>query len=158
MKAASISEIKRELKEQSPEALIELCLRLTKFKKENKELLTYLLYETFDEKSFIEGVKSEINDQLLEINTSNYYLIKKSLRKILRTVKKYVRYSPLKETEIELLIYFCAQLKTFQPPIRKNQTLVNIYHREIDAIRKKISFLNEDLQYDYGMELEDLIL
>lgn len=156
MKAASISEIKRELKDRTPEELIELCLRLARFKKESKELLTYLLYEAYDEKAFIQGVKAEVDEQFLEINTTSYYLIKKSVRKILRTVKKYARYSPHKETEIELLIYFCSVLKDFQPSIRKNQTLLNLYQRELEGIRKKLTALDEDLQYDYGVELDGL--
>ena len=40
MKAATIHEIKQELVTLKPAALSELCLRLAKFKKENKELLT----------------------------------------------------------------------------------------------------------------------
>ncbi len=158
MKAASISEIKRELKDRTPEELVELCLRLAKFKKESKELLTYLLYEAYDEKAFIQGVKAEVDEQFLEINATSYYLIKKSVRKILRTVKKYARYSPLKESEIELLIYFCSVLKDFQPSIRKNQTLLNLYQRELDGIRKKLTTLDEDLQYDYGVELDGLVI
>lgn len=158
MKAATLSEIKHELKEQNPEVLIELCLRLSKFKKENKELLTYLLYETKDERGYIESVKITLEEQLLEVNRSNYYFIKKGLRKILRTVKRYARYSSHKETEIALLIFCCAKFKAFDPSIRKNQALVNLYNREIDNLRKKILVLNEDLQYDYGKELEDLLI
>lgn len=156
MKAATISEIKRELKDRTPEEVMELCLRLAKFKKESKELLTYLLYEANDEQAFIHGVKSEIDEQFMEINTTSYYLIKKSVRKILRMVKKYARYSPHKETEIELLIYFCSELRDFRPSIRKNQTILNLYQREIEGIRKKLAALDEDLQHDYGVELEGL--
>ena len=42
MKAATVKEIKTELENLSPAALLPLTLRLAKFKKENKELLTYL--------------------------------------------------------------------------------------------------------------------
>ena len=51
MKTASLKEIKTELENVSPALLLELCLKVTKFKKENKELLTYLLFEEHDEKS-----------------------------------------------------------------------------------------------------------
>ena len=43
MKAAGVKAIKEELKNRDREELSELCLSLSKFKKENKELLTYLL-------------------------------------------------------------------------------------------------------------------
>ena len=68
MKAASVHELKREMKNISQEELLQLCLRLTKFKKENKELVTYLIYEAADERSYIESVKCEIDEQFENIN------------------------------------------------------------------------------------------
>lgn len=156
MKAATVSEIKRELRERSPDELIELCLRLSKFKKENKELLTYLLYEAIDEEAYIQSVKQDMEDEFEMINTSSFYFIKKSVRKILRNAKKYIRYSGQKTTEIEILMHFCKTLKTMHPSMQRSQTLVNLYERQIAMIKKKISGLNEDLQYDYGVELEQL--
>lgn len=103
MKAVSVVTIKKELKHRSEEELMELCLRLSKFKKENKELLTYLLFEAHDESGYIETVKAEIDVQFQQINTNSYFYIKKSVRKILRNIKKYARYSLKKETEVELL-------------------------------------------------------
>jgi hypothetical protein len=61
MKAASINEIKQELQSLPPSRLNELCLRLARFKKDNKELLTYLLFEAADETAYIESVKKEID-------------------------------------------------------------------------------------------------
>ena len=107
MKAATVKQLKEELKERSPKELLELCLRLSKFKKENKELLTYLLFEAQNEEAFIEETKKEIATQFEAIATRNFYFIKKSIRKILREVKKHIRYSKQKETEIELLLFFC---------------------------------------------------
>ena len=43
MKAVTVKKIKDELSHRSANDLMELCLHLSKFKKENKELLTYLL-------------------------------------------------------------------------------------------------------------------
>lgn len=156
MKTATIKQLKDELKDSTQSELVELCLSLSRFKKENKELLTYLLFEASDEASFIEGVKDEISEQFTEINTSSYHYIKKSVRKILRRVKVYIRYSKLKETEVELLLHFCAELKTMQPPMTANVSLVNIYDRQILLIKKAISTFHEDLQYDYNLQLEDL--
>ncbi|HUH28820.1 hypothetical protein [Gelidibacter sp.] len=156
MKAVSVVTIKKELKHRSSEELLELCLRLSKFKKENKELLTYLLFESHDEAGYIESVKAEIDEQFKTINTNSYFYIKKSVRKILRNIKKYARYSLKKETEVELLIHFCTVLKDFEPSIFKNVTLNNIYDRQIVAIKKIVSNLHEDLQYDYNLLLEEL--
>ena len=157
MKTATVRELKQELSNQSHSELLELCLRLSKFKKENKELLTYLLYEADHEDGFIEGVKTEIEEQFALININSYFYIKKSVRKILRTVKKYIRYSKNKETEVELLIYFCYELKKMRPSMKNNVSLLNIFNRQINLIRKTITGLHEDLQYDYEMELEELL-
>jgi hypothetical protein len=158
MKAVTIKELKEELTNRSPKELREICLRLSRFKKENKELLTYLLFELSDEVSYIESVKREIDSQFEQINKKSYYLIKKSVRKILRIINKYNRYSLKKETEVELRIYFCTKLKSFTPSIKKNTGLLNLYTRQITAIRKKLLSLHEDLQYDYGIELAALTI
>jgi len=156
MKAATVKELKTELTHQSQTELVELCLQLSKFKKENKELLTYLLYEAENEEGYIESVKNEIDEQFELINTSSYFYIKKSVRKILRIVKKYIRYSKQKETEVELLLHFCYVLKNMQPSIYKNVSLTNIFNRQVLLIKKSIATLHEDLQYDYNLELEHL--
>ena len=156
MKTATVSEIKRELKSKSDEELLALCLHLSKFKKENKELLTYLLYESSDEEAFISGVKAEVEELFGEINTHSYYYIKKSVRKILRLIKKYIRYSKKKETEAQLLIHFSECLRSMNPPIQRDVALYNIYKRQVEMIHKAIGTLHEDLQYDYQQELQRL--
>jgi len=156
MKAVSIKELKEELTNYTPKDLRDLCLRLARFKKENKELLTYLMFESSDEVLYIEGIKREVDEQFELINRKSQYLIKKSFRKILRTLRKYARYSSKKETEVELLVYFCSKLRKFTPSIKKNTGLENFYDKQIEAIRKKITLLHEDLQFDYGTELNAL--
>ena len=156
MKSATVANIRKELKHKSNEELAELCLRLSRFKKENKELLTYLLFEADYEAGYIETIKTEIDEQFEQINTNSFFYIKKSVRKILRNTKKYIRYSLNKETEVELLLYFCKKLKAMKPSISRNTTLTNLYDRNIIAIKKKVKNLHEDLQYDYNLELEDL--
>ena len=156
MKAVTVKELKEELTERSPKELRELCLRLSKFKKENKELLTYILFESSDEAAYVEGVKKEVDEQFELINKKSQYLIKKGLRKILRNVRKHNRYSLKKETEVELLIYFCLKLKKFTPSIHRNTGLQNLYIGQVVNIRKKLTALHEDLQSDFEEGLKDL--
>ena len=111
MKSSTLSELKNELSELSPAKVLALCMRLAKYKKENKELLTYLLFHAHDEDAYIESIKSEIDEKFVEINRSNIYYVKKSLRKILRNTNKYIKYSGSAQTETELLIYFCKKIK-----------------------------------------------
>jgi len=154
MKAATVKELKTELNNCSQQELIQLCLRLSRFKKENKELLTYLLYEASDEDHYIQEVQQEITKEFGLINTSSYYYIKKSVRKIVRICKKYIRYSGKKETEVEILIHFCKELKKMRPSIKNNRVLSGIYDRQILSIKKIIPKLHEDLQYDYSLMVE----
>tara|TARA_R110002049_G_scaffold270617_1_gene447631 strand:- start:73 stop:543 length:471 start_codon:yes stop_codon:yes gene_type:complete len=156
MKAVSVATIRKELKHLSSDELAELCLRLSRFKKENKELLTYLLFESHNESGYIESVKAYMDEEFERINRASYFYIRKSVRKILRNVKKYVRYSQKKETEVELLLYFCEILKDFKPTIKRSTQLQNMYNRQLLLAKKIISGLHEDLQYDYNLILEDL--
>jgi len=157
MKTATVKELKLELSSRSPKELLEICLRLSKFKKENKELLTYLLYESNDEEAYIQGVKIEIDHQFEQINNQNWYLIKKSVRKILRTTKTYIRYSKNKQTEVELLIHFCTRLKNMKPSIKNNHVLTNLMERQVQLIRKSLLSLHEDLRYDYESIMNELL-
>ena len=154
MKTASISDIKKDLKHRSSEELQELCLQLAKYKKESKEYLTYLLFEAENEERFIDSVKEEVSLQFQEINIDSYYYIKKSVRKILRLTKKYIRFSKLKRTEVELLIHFTDEMLKLRPSIKQNTVLLNMYAKQIELAQKAVLKLHPDLQFDYLELLE----
>jgi hypothetical protein len=156
MKPSSLKELKTELNLLPKEELLALCLHLAKFKKENKEMLTYLVFESHNEQQFVRGVKEDMNELFEQINTTSYYLIKKSVRKILRNTKKYIVYSKKRETEVELLIHFSEQMLSINPSFKNNTTLLNIYERTLKTIAKNIATLHEDLQYDYSKDLVHL--
>ena len=153
MKAVTINELKKELAGLSSRKILEMCLRLAKFRKENKELLTYLLFESDDEQEYIKKIKSEIDLQIEGINKSNLYFVKKGLRKALRITNKFIKYSGNKQTEIDLLIYFCIKFHELKLPVHKSVALSNLYERQIQKIKKATKTLHEDLQYDYDAEL-----
>jgi hypothetical protein len=156
MKAASIAEIKQELQSLPPARLNELCLRLARFKKDNKELLTYLLFEAADETAYIESVKKEIDTEFQGLPKPNLYLTKKSLRKVLRSTAKQIRYAGSPQTEVELLTYFLRKLDRSGIPYKDSPVLVNLYRQQLKKVRSVISGLHEDLQYDYLKGLEAL--
>jgi hypothetical protein len=156
MKTAKVTELKKELQSKSETELVELCLKLSKFKKENKELLTYLLYEANNEQQYIINVKNEIDLQFIEINRKSTYVIQKNVRKIQRNVKKYIRYSKQKVTEVELLLHFSHLLKGLMTNVYSS-VLVNIFNRQIVILNTKIKGLHEDLQFDYEREIKDLL-
>lgn len=156
METASLSEIKKELKVLSPQQLQEVLLRLAKYKKENKELLSYLLFEAFNQKAFIQSVKEEIDEQFMHLNRSSFYLAKKTLRKALRTTKKYIRFSGSKETEIELLIYFCQKMKKSGLQMGSSRVVMNMYINQVRRIKQVLSMMHEDLQMDYDEAVKRL--
>ena len=157
MKTAPLKDIKFELKEMSKEDLSSLCLLMAKFKKENKELLTYLLYDRENEAGYVQDIKNHIDDQFDAMNKENYYLVNKGVRKLLRSCKKYIRYSKKKETEAEVLIYFCSKVLEVSEYHDYNAALLSIYDKQLSIVRKKIAGLHEDLQYDYQLMIDDLL-
>lgn len=154
MQSASISTIKNELQNIPQEALVELCLRMAKYKKENKELLNYLLFENTNEQHYIDAIKQEIEVQFAEINISTLFFVKKSIRRILRMANKYIKYSGLAETEITVLIHFCKQIKALKIDYTKSTAMVNLYDSQLKKINKAMQTLHEDLQYEYEKDLE----
>jgi hypothetical protein len=157
MKAAGLTEIKKELNAVPPAQLVELCLRLAKFKKDNKELLSYLLFESHNLQAYIEAVKENMDTEFAaEPGRSHVYFIKKHLRKILRTTNKQIKYTGSKQAEIELLLYFCTKVKETGIKVNDSLALANLYQQQLKKIGKAISGQHEDLQYDYLRQLEKL--
>lgn len=158
MKAASVNEIKQELKQLNTGELTELCLRLARFKKENKELLTFLLFEAHNLPGYIESVKQQMDENFAEINTSNVYFAKKTLRKILRLANKYIRYTGSKEAEAEILLHYLTSFKGVKLSWHKSTALTNLYNAQLKKIRAAIDTMHEDLQHDYQRSVERLVL
>lgn len=156
MKTVSISELKKELIMLQPEETLNLCIKLAKFKKENKEFLSYLLFDSDNEQSYIQSIKEEIDQLFKEVNRNNPYLAKKTLQRIVRTLNKYLKFSGSKKVETEVLIYFCKQLKKTRLVQRSNSVIQNMYIRHLIKVKKALSCLHEDLQLDYIEEISAL--
>lgn len=156
MKSASIQEIRHELRSLAAPQLTELCLRLAKFKNDNKELLTYLLFEASDEAAFIINVKKEIDAGFTELPKPNLYLTKKTLRRILRTTVKQIRYMASPQAEAELLTYFCRRTFETRIPLATSPVLANLYNQQLKKVRGIIATFHEDLQYDFLRNLKGL--
>jgi hypothetical protein len=156
MKASSVNEIKKELRTLDPELLQDICMRLAKYKKENKELLTYLLFEAHDEQSYIQNVKDEIDEQFKTLPRGNTYFIKKSLRKILRFANRQIKYSSINLTELEVRIHFCSNVKAAKVAMPGGTVLYNLYQQQLKKIKSIFEKLPEDLQSDYDREIRKL--
>ncbi|QEH41963.1 hypothetical protein [Chitinophaga sp. XS-30] len=156
MRTATITELKKELNTVPPAELVELCLRLAKFKKESKELLTYLLFEAHDLDAYIASVKEFIDLEFASLSTSHLYYTKKTLRKILRITNKHIRFTGSKQAEAELLLFFCEKMRRSGIKLDNSVQLSNLYFQQLRKIEKSIAAQHEDLQYDYRKKLDAL--
>ncbi|HYG20488.1 MAG TPA: hypothetical protein VD816_16225 [Ohtaekwangia sp.] len=156
MKAASLNEIRKELQFPDPEKIADICLRLARYKKENKELLTYLLFEAGDEPGYVQHVKDDVEAMFADLPRGNIYFVKKGLRKILRFVNRQIKYSGVKATELELRIHFCALVKKSGVPIDKSPVVANLYNQQIKKVHAVLSRLPEDLRFDYQQDIDAL--
>lgn len=158
MYTASVAQLKSELKAMPQKDILELCLKLIKYKKENKELVSYLVFECGDEKTYITNLKSDMDEMFNEVNTNTFYWAKKTIRKILRFVSKHGKYSGLPQTNIELLIHFCNSMRELPFNIEESMVMLNLYKAQLKKIDKFILSLHEDLQFDYQEIIQDLKL
>lgn len=158
MKPASVNEIKQRLRETDKKELIEICQRLARFKKENKELLTYLLFEENDLPNYIQNVKEEIDEGFAQINTSSVYFAKKTIRKVLRLANKHIRYTTNKAAEADILLHYLTNFKGLNLTWQKSTALTNLYKSQLRKIENAIAGMHEDLQYDYRRSLDRLKL
>ena len=158
IRTATVHELKDELQQLPPAKVVELCIRLSRFKKENKELLTYLLFESHNMEAYLELVKQDTTNLFTEVNSTNLYFAKKTIRKILRLINKQIRFTGSKQAEAELLTHYCTCLKNSGIPFQKSNALLNLYKQQLKKIEKAVEGLHEDLQYEYQKELSKLQL
>src|SRR5690606_1102434 len=106
-----------------------------------------------DEAGYISNVKTSLELLFDDVNRSNVYFAKKTLRKIVRTANKYIRYSKELTTEVEILLFVAENILALGLNMKKNIALENIYLSIIKRINKTVASLHEDLQYDYTRQL-----
>ena len=159
MKLEALNEVKKQLKGLDSEELIAIVLRLAKHKKENKELLQYLLSYKSQEALYIDSVKAMIDEAFAVIDPNKgAYAFAKQVRKVLRVVYKHIKFSQLPTTELELLIHFCQQLQAYVFVDKPITAILLIYDRQLTRIDKTLTKLHEDLVFDYRASIEALAL
>ncbi|MBS1531079.1 MAG: hypothetical protein JSU01_12280 [Bacteroidetes bacterium] len=156
MKLYGLADIKKELQFHDKSYLIELCLRLGRYKKENKELLAYLLFDADNERGFIENVIAESGFMFSQLPSNNYQMAK-SMRKILRLLNKYIKFMGSKEAEIEFLLSFCRNYIQYADRRGSYKPMRLIFTRQLDKIGKTIAKLHEDLQFDYTQDYNTML-
>lgn len=156
MKPEKLSDLKKELLNHNVHELTEICLRLAKYKKENKELLSYLLFDATEPMEYAEQVKNSLIDDFKSMQ-KHYFYSTKSLRKIIRLINRYAKYTGSKQVETELCMWFCSNYLIFADLRTSHKPLQGLLTRQFEKVAKLIPKLHEDLQFDYRQEFEIIL-
>ncbi|HTI61486.1 hypothetical protein [Mucilaginibacter sp.] len=156
IKVYGLADIKKEIQFQDKTVLMELVLRLARYKKENKELLAYLLFEADNDRGFIDSVIAENGFMFSQLPSNNYQMAK-SMRKILRLLNKYIKFMGSKEAEIEFLLSFCRNYIQYADKRGSYKPMRLILTRQLEKIKKTIEKLHEDLQFDYTQDYNAML-
>ena len=156
MKIASLAEIKKEIAYLNERELTDLILDLAKFTTDNKAYLFFKLFGRENHHLFIEMVQEELEMEFAKANTKHYHYAKKSAQAIRRKLNKNLKLTKDKSSQIELIIFFCKNLKLYGYLNFRHPVIDNLYKVQIGKTEKLISTLHEDLQYDFKSTLEDL--
>lgn len=156
IKQYGLQEIKKELQQLNGKQAAELCLRMARYKKENKELLAYLLFDAEDELAFAENFKQDIGLQMSQVPSLSYQAAK-VLRKTLKQINKYAKFTGSKQVEVELLISFSRNYLEYVDRRTSYKPLRMILVKQLEKTKKAIVKLHEDLQFDYNLEFDSLL-
>ena len=156
MNSPKLNDLKKELQHLDVIKLKDICLKLAKYKVENKELLNYLLFYEEEKSAYINDIKGIIINEFDDLHPSIYY-VKKQLSKLTRIMNKHIKFIGEKDKEIEIILCFCDEF--IKHPVVKAgyKALSLMLYRQLKRANKIIPKLNEDLQFDYQKILDELI-
>ncbi|NVK50448.1 MAG: hypothetical protein HWE09_11805 [Cyclobacteriaceae bacterium] len=155
MQFPSLAQLKKELALFDDKELIELISELAKFSRDNKAYLFFKLHEKESPHLFVEMATEELELEFQKANTQHRYYAKKSAQAIRRKMNKLLKLSKRKEDQIEVILFFCERLKEYGYLKHRHPVIQNLFDIQIGKVEKLISALHEDLQYDYGVRLEE---
>ncbi len=155
MKGAKLNDLKGELKLKTVQELHDIVLRMAKHKIENKELLSYLLFEADDELGYVHYLKECVDEKLLQMEGESLYRCYKMLRKLQRDISKWCKYSGKSTTTLELNLYFVQQMEESGMSHASNG-LINMCEKQKEKVRKMWDKMDEELKNDYRTEINNL--
>lgn len=151
-----LSDLKKELLELSKPELIQLCLRVAKLKRENKELLAYLIFDSGDPLFYAQKLKPEIKEVFEQPFQHAYYLTK-SMRKAMRLITKYYRFTSNKQGETELLIYLVEEFYLSWRNEYRYQALGKVIFRCLEKAQSNLKKIDEDFRADFEDPINELV-
>lgn len=157
MQAASQDTIKTELKQLPPKQVLDLLLRLSRFKKENKELLSYLLFEAGDEQGYLQQVKEEVDELFIQLKETGFYLYKKQIRKIQRVINKPIKYMGSKTSAVDLYLHMAIKMHEQKKTLYNRGFLEKALQQYVTKIERLLPSIDDDLQHDISQQLQRLL-
>jgi hypothetical protein len=151
-----LSDLKKELLELNKPELIQLCLRVAKLKRENKELLAYLIFDADDPLFYAQKLKPEIKEVFEQPFQHAYYLTK-SIRKVMRLITKYYRFTSNKQGETDLLIYLVEEFHQSWRHEYRYQALGKVIFRCLEKAQTNLKKIDEDFRADFEQPLAELL-
>lgn len=156
MNNPKLADLKKELNYHEGTELKELCLRLAKYKTENKELLNYLLFYQDRKDDYVLEVKTLLATDFENLYPSIYY-VTKQLRKLTRIMNKHIKYIGEKDKEAEIALSFCELFIDTDLVKSSHKALIALLFRQLKRVNKLIPKLQEDLQFDFQQQFDLLI-
>lgn len=156
MEIPSLSQLKKDLSYLTDKELTALITDLAKFSRENKAFLYFKLNERDQPSLFVDSVKEELDEAFQTANTRNYHLAKKAAQGIRRKLNKSLKLSKNKADQVELILYFCEQMKKYDFQKHRHPVINHLFQVQVGKAQKLIASLHEDLQSDYNYRIEEL--
>jgi hypothetical protein len=156
MNNPKLAELKKELQYRELNELKDLCLKLAKYKTENKELLNYLLFYQDRKEDYVLEVKTLLSIDFENLYPSVYY-VTKQLRKLTRIMNKHIKYIGEKDKETEIALSFCELFIDTDLVKSNHKALIGLLFRQLKRVNKLIPKLQEDLQFDYQQQFDLLV-
>ncbi|MCH7400409.1 hypothetical protein ACFOUP_07965 [Belliella kenyensis] len=157
MKIPSLVQIKKELSYLNDQELTNLIIDLSKFSRDNKSYLFFKLFERDNPRLFVEMVQEELELDFSKSNSNNFHAAKKAAQALRRKLNKHLKLKNDTTVQIELIVFFCKNLKAYGYLRHGHPVIQNLYDAQLRKIQNLISKLHEDLQYDYEAVLEELM-
>jgi hypothetical protein len=157
LQSAPMKELKRHLETLPQREVVTHCMKLARYKHDNKDYLNYLLFESVDPGAFSKRLKEAVDEGFSALDKDkNLFFTKKGLRKILRMVTRYSRYASDPALTCEWHLYFCSKLSESGIPYESSPVVLNMYIGQLKKVSKLFETMHEDVRFDYQGTFEDL--
>ncbi len=155
MKAASIKQLRTEIGNLPPHKLAALTERLIKYKKDNKELASYIIFYEEDEAGFADDVETALEEQFGLINFKTAFFAKKGLRKMIRIANKFLRYTPNKSTQARIIMDVLSRLALIPASLKKNTQIKNMQVSLLKKLDDILLQVHQDERHDFEKQLKE---